>query len=148
MVALRRLSWTPTQKPTFIAVRENVWMDKGVMLAWVERIGLGRENLGTVLCNSSRSPHPNPDFVCYRCHMVVLFVCKIQELGVEMKTSLVDVVPSASSSPMGLISPLRTTPGNSGRIGWSPKASTMAQLVLQQGWTWQGGSVRQWQRIT
>jgi hypothetical protein len=59
--------------------QDTVWMDKQVMLAWVEEVvapyvAMAPEDIILLLILDS-----------YRCHMIASVVYKIQELGVEVK---------------------------------------------------------------
>jgi hypothetical protein len=59
--------------------QESAWMDKAVMLAWVDNI------LRPYIKTAPDDVIPLLILNSYQCHMIELVVQKIQELGVEIK---------------------------------------------------------------
>ncbi len=95
----------------FYKCQENAWVDKEVMIAWVN------EALAPYVETSPDQVIPVLILDMYRCHMMSSLVQMIQELGWRVSTSQADALLSASLWMSALTRHLRIRCNGTGSIG-------------------------------
>ena len=86
--------------------QENAWMDEEVMVAWVDKV------LATYVAMALDHVVPLLILDSYRCHMMVSFVQRIQELGLEVQhipgscTSLCQPIDVGFNKPLNSLTPI------------------------------------------
>ncbi len=91
--------------------QEAAWMDKQVMLAWVDKV------LTPCIATAPKDVIPLLILNSYQFHMMALVVHKFRSQALRSSTFLVDVLPSVSRLMSGSINPSWTTFGRCGLSG-------------------------------
>jgi hypothetical protein len=120
--------------------QDAAWMDKHVMLAWVEEVlapygAMAPDDIVPLLILDS-----------YQCHMRASVVYKIQELGVEVKHISGGCTSLCQPVDVGFIHPSSPASKRCGSSGSLPKESKKAQPACRRGAASQYGSTKRWNR--